>query len=349
MGSTLRIIFAICLAPFLLSGCSLFGDAVITCDEPQEYQESVSMPPLIVPDYLKNIQDNSIFNINNSQGSNAFVQGNIVTSQVTDQFLNIPDQINQMENIEGDELSELLQLIDQTISNRQVAGQYEPVYKSVTNDSESDSSLEPCLDQAPRYFTEKIIPRSMPAQTYTQPSVASETAEGEKSRRQKRREARQQKADKKSQEETKEDTSSKDSEISAESEEKKTEKIFKIMTEIAIGLYTGGLSRSITLRQGTGVTPPEPIKPGDTEIIDSTTEIDSEGVSALANKIRNLAVLNSELNDEQHVFIKNMSDKQILEMFDEAMQNLQNQKSEDKSISDDKEISEKISTTSQDD
>ena len=121
------------------------------------------------------------------------------------------------------------------------------------------------------------------------------------------------------------------------------------MTEIAIGLYTGGLSRSISLRQGTGVTPPEPIKPGDTEIIDSTTEIDSEGVSALADKIRNLAVLNPEMNDEQRVFIKNMSDKQILEMFDEAMQNLQNQESDDKSISDDKEISEKISTTSQDD
>ena len=329
MGSTLRIIFTAVIAPFLLSGCSLFSDDVINCDEPQEYQESVSIPPLIVPDDLKNIQSKSIFNINNAQGSNTFIQENLVASKTTNKPINMPDQTNQMENIEGDELSELLQLIDQTISSRQVETQYLPVYQSITTGIDSDPSLEPCLDQAPTYFTEQISPRSMPTQTYTKSSEVSKTAESEKSRRQKRKEARQQRrAEKQSKEETKEDTSSKDTELSAESEENRTEKIFKIMTETAIGLYTGGLSQSITLRQGTSVTPPKPIKPVDKE---------------LAERVRNLALLNQELSAEQRVFMQNMSVEQILEIFYEAAKDLQSQESGDGVIPDEKENDGKIS------
>ena len=48
MGSTLRIKFTTCLALLTLSGCSLFDDSVQTCEGPQEYQDSVSIPPLIV-------------------------------------------------------------------------------------------------------------------------------------------------------------------------------------------------------------------------------------------------------------------------------------------------------------
>ena len=149
MGSTLRIIFAQCFALFLLSGCSLFNDTVENCEEPQEYQESVSIPPLVVPKYLKNIQNKSNFNIPKIQGGNAFAEENFVIPMASAKSQSIAEQNNQMGIIEGDELSELLQLIDQTISNRQVGGQFQPIYENITSDHESNPSLEPCLDGPP--------------------------------------------------------------------------------------------------------------------------------------------------------------------------------------------------------
>ena len=122
MGSTLRIIFTPCFALFLLSGCSLFNDAIENCEEPQEYQESDSIPPLIVPDYLRNIQSKSVFNISDNQESNAFSQESFIMPMISDKSSSIPEQKNQMGNIDGNELSELLQLIDQTISSRQLEG-----------------------------------------------------------------------------------------------------------------------------------------------------------------------------------------------------------------------------------
>ena len=192
MGSTLRIIFAAFFALFLLSGCSLFNNAIENCEEPQEYQESNSIPPLIVPDYLRNIQSKSVFNISNAQESNTFSQESFIMPMTSDKSSSIPEQNNQMENIDGDELSELLQLIDQTISNRQLEGQYDPMYENVTGEYESNPSTEPCLDGPPKYFSEKISPRSMPSQTYTRPSDEPEVTEEEKSRKQKRREKIQQ-------------------------------------------------------------------------------------------------------------------------------------------------------------
>ena len=124
MGSTLRIIFAACFALFLLSGCSLFNNTVENCEEPQEYQESGSIPPLIVPDYLRNIQSKSVFNISNTQESNAFSQESFIMPVTSDKSSGIREQNNLMGNIDGNELSELLQLIDQTISSRQLEGQY---------------------------------------------------------------------------------------------------------------------------------------------------------------------------------------------------------------------------------
>jgi len=191
MGSTLRIKFVACLALFLLSGCSFFGNSVQTCAELQEYQESVSILPLIVPDSLRNIQNKSAFNIPNTQGSNAFTQQSFTLPRAPDKSVGMAKQSNQMANIDGDELSELLSLIDQTIANRQLEEQYEPIYENLTTDYESNPSVKPCLDGPPKYFTEEISPRSMPSQTYAQPSGVSEVGEEEKSRRQKRREARQ--------------------------------------------------------------------------------------------------------------------------------------------------------------
>ena len=177
MGSTLRIKFAICLTLFLLSGCSLFDDSVENCEEPQEYQDSLSMPPLIVPEYLRDTQNRSIFNIPNTQGINASNQQSFSLQKTPNKSMPMTKESNQINNIESEELSELLQLIDQTISNRQLDRQFQPIYESATIGSLSDSSLDPCLDGPPQYFSEKISPRSMPTQTYIQPSKVSETGE----------------------------------------------------------------------------------------------------------------------------------------------------------------------------
>ncbi len=332
MGSTLRIIFAACFALFLLSGCSLFDNVVENCEEPQEYQESVSISPLIVPNYLKNIQNKSIFNIPNAQGSNTFAEESFIMPMASNKSPSMAVQNNQVGNIKGDELSELLQLIDQTISNRQAEGQFEPIYENVTSDFESNRSLKPCLDGPPKYFTEKISPRSMPSQTYTQPSDVSEAGEEEKSRRQKRREKRQQKTGKQPQKGAEEEIVSKDSE---EPEEDKVASIWKAMTGAVLGFFTGGSSEGTTLAVGQSVVPPKPTKPSDAEITDSEAETD------LAEKVRNLAVLDPALNDEQRLFIQNMSDKQILEMITVITNQAKDQDTNEGAISDTEIIEEK--------
>ena len=339
MGSTLRIIFAACFALFLLSGCSLFDNVVENCEEPQEYQESVSISPLIVPNYLKNIQNKSIFNIPNAQGSNTFAEESFIMPMASNKSPSMAVQNNQVGNIEGDELSELLQLIDQTISNRQAEGQFEPIYENVASDYESNPSLKPCLDGPPKYFTEKISPRSMPSQTYTQPSDVSEAeAEAEeKSRRQKRREKRQQKTGKQPQKGAEEGIASKDSE---EPEEDKVASIWKAMTGAVLGFFTGGSSEGTTLAVGQSVVPPKPTKPSDAEITDSKAETD------LAEKVRNLAVLDPALNDEQRLFIQNMSDKQILEMVAVITKQVQDHDTDEGAISD-TEINEEKEAKSQ--
>ena len=341
MGSTLRIKFVACSALFLLSGCSLFGNSVQTCDEPQEYQESVSILPLIVPDSLKNIQDKSAFNIPNTKGSNAFAQQSFTLPRAPDKSVGMAKQSNQMANIDGNELSELLSLIDQTIANRQLEEQYEPIYENLTTDYESNPSVKPCLDGPPKYFTEEISPRSMPSQTYTQLSGVSEAGEEEKSRRQKRREARQkQRSGKQPQEEPGEDTSAKDSEELAKLEEDKVASIWKAMTGAVLGFFTGGSAEGTTLAVGQSVVPPEPTKPSDGEIIEGAAETAVEDATALADKVRNLAVLNPALNDEQRVFIQNMSDEQILEMVEVIMGQAQNQETVKRVTTDDEIIEE---------
>ena len=345
MGSTLRIKFVACLALVLLSGCSFFDSSVQTCEEPQEYQESVSILPLIVPDSLRNIQNKSAFNIPNTQGSSAFTQQSFTLPRAPDKSVGMANQSNQMANIEGDELSELLSLIDQTIANRQLEQQYEPIYENLTTDYESNPSVKPCLDGPPKYFTEEISPRSMPSQTYTQLSGVSEVGEEEKSRRQKRREARQkQRSGKQPQEEPGEDTSAKDSEEPEKPEEDKVASIWKAITGAFLGAFTGGSSEGTTLAVGQSMVPPEPTKPSDGEIIDGAVETAIEDATALVDKVRNLAVLDPALNDEQRVFIQNMSDEQILEMVEVIMGQAQNQETVKRVTTDDEIIEEAEAT-----
>ena len=339
MGSTLRIKFVAYSALFLLSGCSFFNNSVQICEELQEYQESVSISPLIVPNSLRNIQNKSVFNIPNTQGSKAFSQESFTMPRVFDNSVGAANQSRQMANIDGDELSELLELIDQTISNRQLEGQYEPIYENVTSSYESNLSVKPCLDGPPKYFTAEVSPRSMPSQTYAQLSEVSE-AEEEKSRRQKRREERQQRSGKPPQEEPGEDTSPKDSEEPVETKGDKIASVFKVLTETAIGLYTGGASVSTIIAGGTSIAPPKPTRPDDGEMIDAAEETGAEEEAAVAEKIRNLAVLDPALSDEQRVVIQNMSDEQILEMVAVTMGQAQDQDTGASVTSDDEIIEE---------
>ncbi len=344
MGSTLRIKFVAYSALFLLSGCSFFDNSVQTCEELQEYQESVSISLLIVPNSLRNIQNKSVFNIPNTQGSDAFSQESFTMPRVSDNSVGMANQSRQMVNIDGDELSELLELIDQTISNRQLEGQYDPIYENVTSGYESNLSLKPCLDGPPKYFTAEISPRSMPSQTYTQPSEVFE-ADEEKSRRQKRREERQQqRIGKQSQEEAEEDASSQDSEEPVKPKGDKLESIFKAVTSVVTGVYTGGSTKGVTVTGGKSIVPPKPTRPGDGEIIDAAGEKGVEEVVGVAEKIRNLAVLDPTLNDEQRVVIQNMSDEQILEMVAVIMGQTQNQDTDEGATSDD-EITEEAKVT----
>ena len=121
------------------------------------------------------------------------------------------------------------------------------------------------------------------------------------------------------------------------------------MTGAVLGFFTGGSSEGTTLAVGQSVVPPEPTKPGDGETIDEAAESAVEDETALANKVRNLAVLDPALNDEQRVFIQNMSDEQILEMVEVIMGQAQNRDTGKQITPDRAKTDETASTTEEDD
>jgi hypothetical protein len=173
----------------------------------------------------------------------------------------------------------------------------------------------------------------MPSQTYKKSSNSKKTKQ-EKSRRQKRKDVRQQrKTDQQQAEEAEKDTSPEDSEVE-EDKGISVESVFKNATSAAIGLYTGGIFGGTSLSGGQSIIPTKPTKPtkpGDDEIIDETDP------TAVADKVRNLALLDPALNDEQRIFIQNMTDEQILEMVGVIMNQTQNQDT-DESVPTDGEI-----------
>jgi hypothetical protein len=116
------------------------------------------------------------------------------------------------------------------------------------------------------------------------------------------------------------------------------------MTGVVLGLFTGGSSEGTTLAVGQSMVPPEPTKPSDGEIIDGAVETAIEDETALVDKVRNLAVLDPALNDEQRVFIQNMSDEQILEMVEVIMGQAQNQETVKRVTTDDEIIEEAEAT-----
>ena len=63
MNNRIKKFFQILLVLPILSGCSFFESAVLTCNEPQEYEQSTSIQNLVVPDNLRELQKRSRFNI----------------------------------------------------------------------------------------------------------------------------------------------------------------------------------------------------------------------------------------------------------------------------------------------
>jgi hypothetical protein len=320
MNATTRIKHLLIVTFSTLSGCSFFEGSVQTCNEPQEYQESISVPALIVPDALQNLQDRSVFNIPDVFKTKSFNQKKNNAPKITNNEIVANKTINKIENIEDSELSELLGLIDQTIEYRTLT-QSSFVYDSSVIDSDEEESLGQCAEDPPNYFADGVMPRSMPSQASSKSSNRSNKAKKEKSRRQKRKEAKQQrKTDKQQAEQAEKDTPPEDSE-----KEKGVSlvSIFKNATSAAIGIYTGSRFGGTSLSGGQSLIPSKPSKPGEDEIIDETDQ------SAVAEKVRDLALLDPALNDEQRVYIRNMTDEQILEMVGIIMNQTQNQNTDE--------------------
>ena len=327
MNTPIKIKHIFIVIYFTLSGCSFFEGSVQTCNEPQEYQESISVPALTVPDSLKELQDRSVFKIPDVFATKSFNQKKNNAPKISNKTVAVNKTMNKIENIKDDELSELLELIDQTIEYRTLK-QYSLAYDNTEIGFELEESLGSCVEDPPNYFAEGVMPRSMPSQADTKSSNRSKEANKEKSRRQKRKEARQQrKTDQQQAEEAEKDTSPEDSEVE-EDKGISVESVFKNATSAAIGLYTGGVFGGTSLSGGGSLIPSKPTKPGDNEIIDETDP------TAVADKVRNLALLDPALNDEQRIFIQNMTDEQILEMVGVIMNQTQNQDTDESAPTD---------------
>ena len=302
MNTPIKIKHIFIVIYFTLSGCSFFEGSVQTCNEPQEYQESISVPALTVPDSLKELQDRSVFKIPDVFATKSFNQKKNNAPKISNKTVAVNKTMNKIENIKDDELSELLELIDQTIEYRTLK-QYSLAYDSPAIDSEVEASLGPCVEDPPNYFAEGVMPRSMPSQASTKSSNRSKEADEEKSRRQKRKDARQQrKTDEQSGEEAEEDTPSEDSGVE-EDKGVSVATVFKSVTSAAIGVYTGSKFSGTNLGGGTAVAG-KPTRPDGLD----ETEV------ALVDKVRNLAILDPNLTDDERIFIQNMTDEQILEM-----------------------------------
>jgi len=97
---------------------------------------------------------------------------------------------------------------------------------------------------------------------------------------------------------------------------------------------------SSSIAGGTSIAPPKPTRPGDGKITEDAVKTAIEEEKATADKVRNLAVLDPALNDEQRVVIQNMSDEQILEMVAVTMGQAQDQDTGESGTSDDEIIEE---------
>ena len=140
-----------------------------------------------------------------------------------------------------------------------------------------------------------------------------------------------------------------DEEESLNQQENKLESIFKSITTAVTYIYTGGTVSGVSVVGGQSIVPPKPIEPIDGEKIDESDDrllrvegrrLQTIADRDLAERVRNLAVLDPSLNEEQRVLIRNMSDEQILEMVSSIRNQSRNEETEETTTSDPEIIDE---------
>jgi len=156
---TITKYFLFPVAVITMTSCSLFEPAVQTCDEAQEYQESYSIPDLVIPETLREIQKRSSFYIPEIAE---------LESPISEEYLpvlkeELESKAESEEQISGDQLSELLDLIDRTIEGRDnaIEGQ---TYKQKSSIKPTKSSTGVCLDVSPNYFADGVLKTNRPSQ-----------------------------------------------------------------------------------------------------------------------------------------------------------------------------------------
>ena len=156
---TITKYFLFPVALITMTSCSLFEPAVQNCDEAQEYQESYSIPDLVIPETLREIQKRSSFYIPEIAE---------LESPISEEYLpvlkeELESKAESEEQISGDQLSELLDLIDRTIEGRDnaIEGQ---TYKQKSSIKPTKSSTGVCLDVSPNYFADGVLKTNRPSQ-----------------------------------------------------------------------------------------------------------------------------------------------------------------------------------------
>ena len=168
MNNRIKKFYQILLVLPILSGCSFFESAVLTCNEPQEYEQSTSIQNLVVPDNLRELQKRSRFNIPELEMNQSVIAEDNVIGEMLPMTINEKNETTVV-NIDDDDLSELLRLIDKTIDNRDITSNKAMVYREVSQDS-NNKQLQPCLDEAPNYFADGILQKTLPTQNYERKS-----------------------------------------------------------------------------------------------------------------------------------------------------------------------------------
>lgn len=136
----------------ILSSCSFFESSVQTCEEIQEYQSSVSIPQLLLPQALLEIQKRSSFDMSDLSGSNPISR---------EEYLPVLEELPEtspIKNISGDDLSELLDLIDDTIEGRNNITTQNQIISKVSQNVDSSRQVI-CLEESPNYFSDGLPSR----------------------------------------------------------------------------------------------------------------------------------------------------------------------------------------------
>ena len=147
-----RNLYLLALIVSSLSGCSFFNASVQTCNEPQEYLNSYSIADLVIPDALREIQKQSSFYISKDIDNNLISREEMLPVMRDE----IKSAVKEKENISGDDLSELLDLIDQTIAGRTNAFD-QGIYDVKSTAKRTGNLSDLCLDEAPNYFADGVL------------------------------------------------------------------------------------------------------------------------------------------------------------------------------------------------